>query len=120
MSRADWPVTLDPVFGCWVWRDRCNERGYPVIGWRGNAGKHVYEAEVGVVPAGLELDHLCRVRRCVAPHHREAVTHAENMLRISWRYRCRRKMCSSGHSLADALVTGEAGRLCRTCAKEWK
>src|SRR3546814_19356891 len=40
-----------------------------------------YELCVGPIPEGMELDHLCRVRRCVNPAHMEPVTHRENVLR---------------------------------------
>jgi hypothetical protein len=42
-----------------------------------------YRLLVGPVPAGLELDHLCRVKLCVNPIHLEPVTHLENMRRAS-------------------------------------
>lgn len=45
------------------------------------AHRVVYESLVGPIPAGLELDHTCRVRRCVNPDHLEPVTHAENQRR---------------------------------------
>lgn len=41
----------------------------------------VYELAVGPIPAGLVLDHLCRVIACVNPAHLEPVTHAENVRR---------------------------------------
>lgn len=41
----------------------------------------MYEAFVGEIPKGLELDHLCRVRACCEPNHLEAVTHRENVRR---------------------------------------
>jgi hypothetical protein len=40
-----------------------------------------YEAAYGPIPAGLHIDHLCRVRKCVRPEHLEAVTQGENNLR---------------------------------------
>jgi hypothetical protein len=43
----------------------------------------MYERHVGLVPDGLELDHLCRNTSCVNPSHLEPVTHAENMRRSS-------------------------------------
>lgn len=46
-------------------------------------GAHVFNWELtnGPVPSGLELDHLCRVPRCVNPDHLEPVTCAENQQR---------------------------------------
>ena len=45
------------------------------------AHKWLWEFFNGTVPDGLELDHLCRVTRCVRPTHLEAVTHSENARR---------------------------------------
>jgi hypothetical protein len=41
----------------------------------------MYERERDPIPAGLHLDHLCRVRDCVNPEHLEPVTNAENLRR---------------------------------------
>ena len=40
-----------------------------------------YEREVGPIPGGKQLDHLCRVRECVNPAHLEPVTQRENLRR---------------------------------------
>ena len=67
--------------GCWLWTGRVNKStGY---GEQANDLAHrlFYESLVGEIPAGLELDHLCRVHRCVNPSHLEAVTHRVNVLR---------------------------------------
>jgi hypothetical protein len=40
-----------------------------------------YELIVGPIPDGLDLDHLCRNRRCWRPDHLEAVEHRENLMR---------------------------------------
>jgi hypothetical protein len=116
---SDWPVERDPVFGCWLWTGRTYD-GYGVT-WRGRkplkAYIEVYNAEVGDVPEGLHLEHECRRRLCVNPAHVTPVTPRENMLRKAWAYRARISRCRNGHSMSDAMVTPEGGRLCRTCAK---
>ncbi len=119
--------TRDTTMGCWLWTGKVDTRGgsgygYPIV-WRSNkpSGAHrlVYELEVGPIPQGLVLDHLCRVRLCVAPHHLEPVTQHENELRKSWRYRAKRKTCKAGHDMAiNGVVTSEGGRVCRTCNRE--
>jgi hypothetical protein len=43
-----------------------------------------YQLEKGLVPEGLELDHLCRNRTCCNPDHLEPVTRAENMARAGF------------------------------------
>jgi hypothetical protein len=111
-------VDIDPVYGCMLWRAGRDVDGYPLSkqgGSRKRAHIAAYERVVGSIPAGLELDHLCRRRACVNALHLEPVTREENERRKSWRYRARRKTCPHGHDMCDALVTPEGGRVCRRC-----
>ena len=45
------------------------------------AHRVTYEALVGSIPLGLDLDHLCRVRSGANPAHLEPVTRKENLRR---------------------------------------
>ena len=74
---------------CWLWTAATNRAGYGLLGIPGRstlAHRIAYEEYVGPVPDGLELDHLCRVRRCVKPAHLEPVTRSENVRR-GWPFR---------------------------------
>jgi hypothetical protein len=70
---------------CWLWLKTIGENGYGrarVLPRRWTVAHSKYYADkYGPVPAGLELDHLCRVRRCVNPDHLEPVTRSENVRR---------------------------------------
>jgi hypothetical protein len=71
--------------GCWLWKLATNPKGYGILNNRRSrnslAHREFYEHFVGEIPEGLQLDHLCRVRRCVNPGHLEPVTHEENQRR---------------------------------------
>lgn len=83
---------------CWIWtgqvsvdnraRRRNSGGGYPQFVFRQESVQYMryghrlaYELLVGPIPGGMELDHLCRVLRCVRPAHLELVTRQENVAR---------------------------------------
>lgn len=74
--------------GCWTCDMALDHRGYAHVSvaidgqWRFRAAHRVvYEALVGPIPDGMQLDHLCRNRACVNPMHMEPVTARENQIR---------------------------------------
>jgi hypothetical protein len=73
---------------CRLWKHSRNPGGYALFrGGRDHGDgsmlvhRQHYQQKHGPVPEGLDLDHLCRVRRCVNPDHVEPVTRAENVRR---------------------------------------
>lgn len=103
--------------GCWDWIGSLTPSGYGSLGWRGRrfrAPRFYYEREYGPIPQGLEIDHLCRNRKCVRPDHLEAVTHRENILRGDSPpgLHARKMHCPRGHLYEDGK------RRCRECVVE--
>lgn len=117
-----WAKVQVAADGCWLWTAALNSRGYPCFGIRGRsqlAHRVAYWTLVAPIPAGMEMDHLCRVPRCVNPAHLEPVTREENL---------RRAMevnlpthCPQGHPYDESNTyvkhrwDGRINRTCRTC-----
>jgi len=111
---------------CWLWTG-ATLNGYGRFGrgpgqTTGVAHRMAYEQLVGPIPAGLHLDHLCRVHACVNPAHLEPVTCRENLLRgetITAR-RAAQTSCLRGHAFdgENTYVAPNGCRDCRTCRRE--
>lgn len=114
--------------GCWEWIGHLSTEGYGrlnVLGQRVYAHRYSYERFVGPIPPGLEIDHLCRNRKCVNPTHLEPVTHRINGLRGqgSPAQNAQRTNCANGHPLSgDNLTFRSVGsrksRVCRQCHRD--
>ena len=117
--------------GCWTWVGRVNNQGYGSISTMGRAASPIlvhrfaYELLVGPIPEKMELDHLCRNRRCVNPAHLEVVTRSENCSRgdsgLAWALIQRKKThCPQGHpyDLFNTYYDKNGGRQCRICRRE--
>lgn len=106
--------------GCWVWTGGVDRHGYGYWG-RALAHRRMYEQHVGPIPAGLEIDHLCRNTLCVNPEHLEPVTHAENVARsragqVNRDRMLARTHCRHGHEYTDENTDRSTGwRRCREC-----
>lgn len=111
--------------GCWRWSPP-RQNGYGVMHVdrkQKYAHRLAYEALVGAIPAGLEIDHLCRVRNCVNPAHLEPVTLRVNSLRgqsfaaRNWA----KSHCKNGHPFSEQntwlrrLPSGNVSRVCKEC-----
>lgn len=71
---------------CWIWQGGTNEGGYGRTSYDGRMqpAHRVALLRQGIpVEAGMEVDHLCRVRACVNPEHLEVVSPLENIRRAA-------------------------------------
>lgn len=127
LERRFWrKVHFEPNSGCWLYSGGENGHGYcsiklPHCGRRIYVHRLSYEMHKGAIPAGLEIDHRCRVRCCVNPDHLEAVTVTENRRRIPDGLRGARKKshCKQGHPYAgeNLYLTPRGYQVCRTCQR---
>ena len=130
MTRTERVMSLvspEPNTGCWLWAGAaaggCTESGrYGYYGGR-PAHRVVYELLKGEIPAGLQLDHLCRCRFCVNPDHLEPVTPSENANRgigpaLTHGRPLQRAHCRNGHLFTpENLVVINGRHLCRICKR---
>ena len=66
---------------CVEWLGKINESGYGVLDGGQYAHRISYLMRYERIPKGWEIDHLCRNKKCVNPHHLEAVTKTINQQR---------------------------------------
>lgn len=110
---------------CWMWDGAFAGSGYGQDFYKGKkwrAHRSTYERLVGPIPAGMDLDHLCRNRRCVNPDHLEPVTRRENLLRGETRTARNAAVthCPQGHPYTEAntYVRASGARVCKKCNAE--
>jgi hypothetical protein len=134
LVRSRWTLTVENRFwskidragSCWVWTGTLHKCGYGVlVVTRKAVLAHVFAFRmlIGAVPPGLQIDHLCRNRRCVNPAHMEAVTQAENIRRGIGPSAifARATHCIAGHEFIQAntyrvkTARGNNARRCRAC-----
>jgi hypothetical protein len=115
---------VDTASDCWAWLGYLSE-GYGTFHVAGRpipAHRFAYQLIVGPIPQGLQLDHLCRNRRCVNPAHLEPVTRRVNILRgeSPTALNAAKTHCDHGHELvgANVYVTYRGRRHCRACHRE--
>ena len=122
-------VSPGPSDACWLWHGATGASGYGNVGrtvdgrpYTYLAHRVAYELTNGAIPAGLDIDHVCRNKRCVNPDHLEAVTFLVNMRR---RYGLdadgNQTHCYRGHELTPEnteRVWRSGRRRCLRCVEE--
>ena len=114
-------VALPDANGCMLWLGYVRTNGYGQFGRCSPAHRVAYELAYGPIGSDLQVDHLCRIRHCVAPLHLEAVTQQENIKRGDAGLHQRIKThCKQGHPYdeANTYMRRRGGRTCRACNRE--
>jgi hypothetical protein len=108
---------------CWLYPYATHANGYAFIhcgnGKKTCAHRLSYIFYKGAIPDEYVIDHLCKNKLCVNPHHLEAVTQRVNILRGDslGALRARMTHCQKGHSLSgkNLRIAKNGSRRCRTC-----
>jgi hypothetical protein len=125
--RLERHIERIPFAGCWMWNGAVDRFGYGRINVDGKAElshRVSYRVLVGEIPAGLELDHLCRNPSCVNPLHLEPVTRKQNTDRglagqVNRIRHLSKTHCKHGHeySISNTYIDTRGNRNCRKCRK---
>ena len=124
---------VDKTADCWNWtasRSGKDKYGQFFIykqnrrPYMGLAHRVAYELEIGPIPDGMTLDHLCKNTRCVNPAHLEVVTRGDNARRGVPR-NAKKTHCPKGHRYdrVDTWFDSRSGkevtaRRCNSCRRE--
>lgn len=121
-------IRYEASTGCWFWTAGRSSDGYPCFQSGGRRQTHKraarwsYEQFRGLIPPGLQIDHLCRDIRCVNPFHLEAVTPGINTRRGDGlaAVNARKTHCLRDHeyNLQNTYVDATGRRHCRACGRD--
>ncbi|MEV7607252.1 HNH endonuclease signature motif containing protein [Paenarthrobacter sp. NPDC089322] len=70
------------VDGCHIWAGARNSKGYGRFRLGGRvvfAHRFAFERTKGIIPDGIQVDHICGTPSCVHPDHLQLVTSQQNL-----------------------------------------
>ena len=115
---------IRPTGECWEWIGAKTRNGYGqlrIAGVPHMAHRALFEYFVADIPAGLDLDHLCRNRACVNPWHLEPVTRSVNLRRgtTARTHNTSKTRCPQQHPYTESntRITSKGSRSCRECER---
>lgn len=113
-------------YGCLEWPGYLDEDGYGKVkingrDWR--VHRLIWEYYNGAIPAELQIDHICKNRKCSKLEHLQLLTVTENVLRSECpgAKNAKKTHCLRGHPLSGEnlyISPGRKGRHCRICKDE--
>lgn len=107
--------------GCWEWNSFIDSNGYGRFSLRGKsrlAHRIMLFILNGKLNNDLEVDHLCRNRKCINPKHLEEVLSYENSKRgLLWTININKTKCKRGHDYNEknTYIYSDGRRACREC-----
>ena len=115
--------------GCLVWTGALSARAtgdYGTFTWHGRktvlAHRVAWMLNVGEIPDGYQIDHLCKNTRCVEVSHLDAVPpHVNNERSTSpSALNARKVACPQGHEYdaENTYIDPKGTRHCRACQRE--
>lgn len=109
------------INGCWEWNGYIDSCGYGRFGYMGSSRlAHRFMLSIfEQLDNMLEIDHLCRNRKCVNPKHLEQVSGEENYRRGEQRqFNLSKTHCPRGHeynAINTRIRKKDGARECRSC-----
>jgi hypothetical protein len=90
--------------------------------------RYIWELEIGPIPEGLVIDHICRNRACCNTDHLRVVTRSvnssENIFGTGWQINLAKTHCPQKHEYTEENMgkivdkNGAVHRYCRLCKKK--
>ena len=111
--------------GCWEWKSPLHDGGYATMSVDDKSQyihRLIYEYYHGQIQSDLQIDHLCRNRKCVNPIHLELVTQKENIMRGKGVgvLNSLKTQCPKGHPYTkeNLIMYKDGSKKCRICHNE--